>query len=379
MNRRILVIGPMQTGALAQSYARAFERLGMEVVRFDSERALQSQPYSGNRILRRVTRASAWNAVNREALNVARDTKPALIFAVKCTFFHAETIREIRRLTGAPFVNYYPDNPYIGLRLDPREASALRRDLIEVFRQYTMVFMWEHSLLQRLISDGVEARYVPFAVDPELFQPQAVICFRACTARSARRPHDRGLRRYLQPQPRAEVSCDLRVTPLASGAANWPSRWRTLTGQHRAHPAVCGQRGQRHLCSRHVSLNVLNAESLEGHNMRTFEIPASGGVMLARYTAAQDELFPENEAAAYYRSPGEMDDKIDASVRRSRLCARLRAMLSGSRRRTPTTSGPLPYCCECGLAVLRINRCSGGRRPERAPRLPASVDRAAGT
>ena len=50
-NHKVLVIGPLNEGALAQSYARAFERLGMEVVRFDSERAMiQGSRFSGNRI-----------------------------------------------------------------------------------------------------------------------------------------------------------------------------------------------------------------------------------------------------------------------------------------------------------------------------------------
>ena len=33
--------------------------------------------------------------------------------------------------------------------------------------------------------------------------------------------------------------------------------------------------------------------------------------MLARYSAAQAEFFPENEAAAYYRSRAEIDTKIE--------------------------------------------------------------------
>ncbi len=57
-NHKVLVIGPLNEGALAESYARAFERLGMEVVRFDSERAMiQASRFSGNRILRRVLAA----------------------------------------------------------------------------------------------------------------------------------------------------------------------------------------------------------------------------------------------------------------------------------------------------------------------------------
>ncbi len=83
-------------------------------------------------------------------MQVAQLVRPDLIFAVKCSFFHPETIREIRKSTGVPFVNHYPDHPYMGVRWRPREASALRRDLIEVLRQYSIVFMWERSLMERL-------------------------------------------------------------------------------------------------------------------------------------------------------------------------------------------------------------------------------------
>jgi spore maturation protein CgeB len=69
---------------------------------------------------------------------------------------------------------------------------------------------------------------------------------------------------------------------------------------------------------------VLNAENLGGPNMRTFEVPGSGGVMLARYSAEQDEFFPENEAAVYYRSPEELDDKIAWVLGDPELRARLR-------------------------------------------------------
>ena len=42
-----------------------------------------------------------------------------------------------------------------------------------MFREYSIVWMWERSLVERLRRDGVEAKYLPFAVDPELFRPQS--------------------------------------------------------------------------------------------------------------------------------------------------------------------------------------------------------------
>jgi len=322
MNRKVLVIGPLHEGALAQSYARAFERLGLEVVRFDSELALaKAAGFAGNRILRRLLRPSLWNAVNHQATAVAQQLQPALIFAVKCSFFHPETVSRIRRVTAAPFVNYYPDNPYIGLPWDPREASALRRDLIEVLREYSIVFMWERSLTERLLGNGVEARYLTFAVDPELFQarslPEGLHCERCGVT------HDVAFVATYTRSRCLEVAAIHRHAAAIWGS-NWPRKWRTLSGQHRSHPPVWGRAVSGIYERAAVSLNVLNAENLGGPNMRTFEIPGSGGVMLARYSPAQDEVFPEGEAAAYYRSPLEIDGKIAELLCDAGLRARLR-------------------------------------------------------
>ncbi len=322
INSRVLIFGPLNRGALAESYARAFERLGMEVVRFDSEQALrQASRFSGNRILRRALRPSLWNAVNREAVEVAQRVRPALIFAVKCSFFHPETIQKIRKSVGVPFVNHYPDHPYIGIRWDPREASALRRDLIEVLRQYSIVWMWERTLVERLHRDGVEARYLPFAVDPELFQPQSGDEGLHCPACNL--IHDIAFVATYSRARCAEVAA-VRKHMIAIWGNNWPRKWRTLAGLHRVHPPVWGNAVGDIYVRAAVSLNVLNAENLGGPNMRTFEITGSGGKMLARYSAAQDEFFPENEAAVYYRTPSELDEKIEIVLRDRELRMRIR-------------------------------------------------------
>ncbi len=357
MNHKVLVIGPLNEGALAESYARAFERLGMEVVRFDSERALtQAGRFSGNRILRRLLRRAMWNAVNRETIEVAQSVRPALIFAVKCSFFHPETIRQIRKSVGVPFVNHYPDHPYIGVRWMPREASALRRDLIEVFRQYSMVWMWERSLIERLQRDGVEARYLPFAVDPELFHPpsqthsqsqsndESLDC-EACNA-----THDVAFVANYSRHRCDEVAAIRRHT-VAIWGSNWPLPWRTLSGQHRVHPPVWGRAVSGIMARAAVSLNVLNAENLGGPNMRTFEIPASGGVMLARYSAEQHAFFPEGEAAAYYRSAAELDDKIAELLGDRDLRQRLRRNAIRLAAEQTYDVRAATVLRECGLAI----------------------------
>ena len=349
MNHRVLVIGQSNEGALPESYSRAFERLGMEVVRFDSERALmQASRFIGNRVLRRALRSSLWNAVNREAAEVAERVRPAFIFAVKCSFFHPETIRRIRKSVGVPFVNHYPDHPYIGIRWDPREASALRRDLIEVLRQYSVVWMWERSLVDRLRRDGVEARYLPFAVDPEIFRPQSVAEGLHCDA--CQLIHDVAFVATYSRFRCAEVAT-IRKHTIAIWGNNWPQKWRTLSGQHRAHPPVWGSAVGDIYAKAAVSLNVLNAENLGGPNMRTFEVPGSGGVMLARYSAEQHEFFPEDEAAVYYRSPPEIDDKIDSVLCDPELRARIRRNAARLAAEQTYDVRAAHVLRECGLSI----------------------------
>ncbi|MGD0931846.1 MAG: glycosyltransferase [Candidatus Korobacteraceae bacterium] len=320
MNSRVLVIGPSHQGALPESYARAFERLGMEVFRFDDDRALfRAAGFARNRWLRRAFRPLLWWDLNRAVLEVADAVRPALIFAVRAAYLEPETVARVRQLTGVPFVNHYPDNPYIGVRLDPREASTQRRNLIDALRQYSTVWMWERSLVRRLLDDRVAAEYLPFAVDPELFHAQAVTGPLSCQSCGAQ--HKVVFVGTCTRARRREITA-IHKHSVAIWGNGWPRKWQSA--QHQVHAPVYAEAVARIHAAAQVSLNVLNAESLEGHNMRTFEVPASGGVMLARYTAAQDELFPENEAAAYYRSPGEIDAKIDRLLADGGLRERIR-------------------------------------------------------
>jgi spore maturation protein CgeB len=323
VKRTVLVIGDMSLGALAESYARGFERIGLHVVRFNSEEALRrSSRLARNRLTRRLTRRHGWTMLNHEITEIAYAIRPELVFAVKASFLDPDTIRLIRRNITSSFLNCYPDNPYVGIRLDPRETSALRRDLIDVLREYSTVLMWERNLESRLARDGVRAEYLPFGVDRELFHAPSVTESSRCI--SCRSQHQVVFVGTNSRARRLEIS-RIRRHSVAIWGNNWPIRWKPPSAEHQVHGAVWGKAVCRIYAHASVSLNILNAESLDGHNMRTFEIPASGGVMLSRFTPAQNELFPEGEAALYYRSPEEIDDLIESTLRDGDLRDRIRA------------------------------------------------------
>ncbi|MHC4788618.1 MAG: CgeB family protein [Planctomycetota bacterium] len=320
---RILLIGPFAEGLLAESYARAFARLGHEVFRFDADRAyVQAAWYAGNRWARRLLRRPLWQRVNLSTVEVARCVRPAFVLAFKGAYLHAETVRRVRDEGSIPFINYYPDNPYCGVPLDPRKTSAQRRDLLEVLRQYDRVYTWERGLVARLESDGVRAAYLPFGADLE-----------ACSSTGTALCPDCGTVHEVVFIGQHNAKRERHVGLIARHDVGlWGSRWRRAAarfrGRHTIHqrPAF-GQSCAALYRGAAVSLNVLDDLNMPGHNMRTFEIPASGGLMLSTFTESQAEFFPEEEAAWYYRDPEELDAILKRLLadgrlrRRTRQCA----------------------------------------------------------
>jgi hypothetical protein len=323
MGQRLLLIGGFGPGQLPDSYARGFERRGLEVVRFDSDRAyLESAAFAHNRYLRRACRPWLWARMHRATIGVARAVKPHAVMTVKGSYLDAQTIRIIKRELGVPFFNYYPDHPYCGVPLNPRKTSAQRRDLIDVLKEYTRVWTWEPALSARLHSDGVSSGYLPFGVDDELFRPDAPGPPPPC--RECEQDH-----RVVFVGQHSDRREDHLSAVREHAVGLWGNRWSRATGRFRGRHAVHRQPAFGETCaalyrSADVSLNVVDDLNMPGHNMRTFEIAGSGGAMLASYTAEQAAIFPAGEAAMYYHGPEELDDLLSRMRADRPFAARLK-------------------------------------------------------
>jgi spore maturation protein CgeB len=102
-------------------------------------------------------------------------------------------------------------------------------------------------------------------------------------------------------------------------------------------PYAVGQRGPEALCAltaaAKVNLCLVRRANRDGHVMRSFEIAAVGGCMLAEDTAEHREIFgPDCEAVVYFRNPGEAAERARSLLadpaERARLSAVVRARIS---------------------------------------------------
>src|SRR5262249_51723172 len=74
----------------------------------------------------------------------------------------------------------------------------------------------------------------------------------------------------------------------------------------RINPRVLGEEMLRTLRRYRVQLNFFRPHNAESHNMRTFEVPACGGIMLAEDSGEHRAFFESGKEAFFFANPRDM-------------------------------------------------------------------------
>jgi spore maturation protein CgeB len=289
----VLLVGETTPGQLAWLCARGFKQLGVAATLFEA------YPFDKQRQSRFPLFAIAANKLQRAWANsgllyTASRLKPDLILILKGEEITPATL--IRLKQKVKIVNWNPDNPLNALNSTP--------DLIKAIPFYDHCYIWGKFLLPELKRLGAQrASYLPFAYDPELHQP-----------------------RNLSNEERKQLASDLvfagtyepqRVEALNHSTdfdlAIWGNHWNRLPSDH---PLRKFWRGDAHgvalsrvYSSSRIALNFIREQNGSAHNMRTFEAPACGVMLLTTRTQEQVELFGEDDGAAFFFSHDELRDK----------------------------------------------------------------------
>ncbi|MBI5051891.1 MAG: glycosyltransferase, partial [Chloroflexi bacterium] len=233
---------------------------------------------------------------NNGLLYTASRLKPDLILILKGEEITPITLTRLKQKSKTKIVNWNPDNPLNALNSTP--------DLIKAIPFYDRCYIWGKFLLPELERLGAQrASYLPFAYDPELHQP-----------RSLTKEEQQQLKSDLifagthEPQ-RVEALNHLANFDLAI----WGNHWNRLPHDH---PLRKHWRGDAHgdelsrvYSASRVALNFIREQNGSAHNMRTFEAPACGIMLLTTRTQEHLELFGDEDGAAFFSSHGELRDK----------------------------------------------------------------------
>jgi hypothetical protein len=236
----------------------------------------------------------AWTRFNDSLLKMASSVRPDVVWIFKGMEVFPATLRKLR-MNGFTLVNYNADHP---LRFFSRGSG--NRNVRTSVPEFHLHLTYSRKIAQELSEHfpNIGVAVVPFGheVDDDVFARIACsdeiqrLCFLGNPdqhrASYIRQLLDAGLPvdvfgyrwdRFLNPAPTLQIN-----------------------------DQVLGDAMLRTLRSYRVQLNFFRPHNADSHNMRTFEVPACGGIMLAEDSVEHREFFENGREAFYFCTPSEM-------------------------------------------------------------------------
>ena len=305
--KKILIVGEtLEIGRTEEIYGRKFTEYGIEVKHFswkDAIPTLSSQSFI-NKVARRLAWQNFANIANQELLKIAGEFQPDLTLVISPLMLNPSSILSIKQ-NGLIWV-FFTDNP-----LDAHHThtnSWVKKGL----PLWDKAFIWSNELVNSLIKVGVKDAYFhPFCTDTKYHFPQRESSPSYDVAFIGNWDASRKREKYLKSI--SEFSLGLW------GSSYWNTHCQEPSLQGLCQGMCSYQQIPRVLGSAKIGLNILRPQNEGGHNIRTYEIPASGTLMLSERSDILMDLFIEDQEAVYFSNPDELRKKVQYLLENTKI------------------------------------------------------------
>jgi spore maturation protein CgeB len=341
--QRLLIVGNPEAIHVGAHLLDGARELRLSVELCDTRGA-----YDGGWMRRRINwwvrgrRPSRLKEFGQQVLDACRRIRPTWLVTVGIAPVGRELLNEIGRL-GVLRINYSTDDPW--------NRAHRARWFLDALPSYDRVFSTRRANLDDFRRAGCrEVAYLPFAYSPRIHypEPSVVVAGKGVGNHLPKRPG--GCLAQMVPDPFSSDRCDVlfvggadgdRVPYLAAlaGAKMRLALYGGYWDRHRAtRPFARGHAGpdeiRRASAVARVSLGLVRRANRDGHVMRTFEIAATSGCMLAEDTEEHREILgTEGETVLYFKTTSELVSKarvlLEDDDYRRRLVGALRQRIIG--------------------------------------------------
>lgn len=239
----------------------------------------------------------AQNKMNQAFVEAVKEYRPALVIVLKGLGIYSETLDSLRSQLGCVLVNFNGD--------DPHNPYSSNNNILEAIPFYDCVFTWSKRLIAKLLEDGARrVEYLPFGCDHDAYEETTISTVdRVCYGSDIT---------FIGTWDREREKCLESLADLKLGI--WGPYWNRMHRKSvlakciRGRPVDISTMTKIYRSSK-VALNLMRPQNDSSHNMKTFEIPAMGGFMLAPRTIEHMEIFEEGKEIAFYDTLKEMREK----------------------------------------------------------------------
>ena len=267
-----------------------------------------------NKIINKISPAYLLKQLNKNLLHFILKKKFDVILIFKGMQLYPETVKYLKQHT-AILANYNPDHPFRFF-----SAGSGNKNVLNSIGHYDIYFSYSLQITAQLNSNfNTTAFTIPFGYDDTL----------AVSTNTAEGINNKILFIGSYDRQRALFLNKIAKEYLyIYGDAKWHSRNVMLPGIREA----CQQRYlyneeyKQAVAGAAGIINLMREQNIieQSHNMRTFEVPGFGGVLISQRTTEQLDFFEEDKEAVYFDSAEELKSKIHFLVNNPAVVSRIK-------------------------------------------------------
>lgn len=298
-NKKILILGSKESFTLEKMYQRAFSKLEHNVNFFHDYKI---RKFFLSKFFWKFFRFIYFILIRKKIIKYLEDNNLQydLIVFFKGIYINRNFLKIIRKIsTKSKIINIFPDNPF--------DVNYFRdisnKNILQSISEFDYVFIYSKEILKKLKKKYPNNKflYLPFGYSSDIHKSIKI--------RSSNRiKYDLSFigtaddERY---NTLKELS-DCKIILAGDGWNNYKLEKNITYVKN-----VNYKNFSKLLNSSKVCLNILRKQNRNSHNMKTFEIPSMGGLMITNRTMEQNFFFPENKASLMYGNLKELKFKIN--------------------------------------------------------------------
>ena len=323
---KILIVGSLSNYAIERFY---FKYLNKNISKNIEAKVFTAQDeflnyYNkslSNKLLFRSGFHSIYKIINDHLIEEINSYQPDYLLVFKGMEVYPSTLlRAIEK--NVRLINYNPDNPFIF-----SGSGSGNRNVSDSVKLYDYHFSYNLQVKEKIENKlGIQCGWLPFGfdIDDGLYEKcqQISEVSKACFIGNP--DHQRA--NFLREIANHGIEIDV-----------YGNRWKKFLHHYKIniYDSVFHEEFWRNLYKYRVQLNPLRLHNSRSHSMRSFEVPAIGGIMLASRTKEHEMFFNENTECFYYNNTADAIKKIkyilnltDSNAQKIRYSARERSLVS---------------------------------------------------
>ena len=288
--KRILIIGSAHQAALEHIYAKHLSSFGNVVEIYPIQDLFLS--YYSKSLLNKITFRLGWSSIydqlQKAVISFVAKYEPSHIIVFKGMELLPATLH-VWKSKGIKLINYNPDNPFLFSGRGSGNENVSNSILL-----YDLYCSYDSSIVKQLQDRGVKSALIPFGFELDELEYQKIentpeinrVCFLGNP--------DKERAKFINSLINQHIDIDLYGT-------NWSQYIPSNSSSVKIHPPVYGLDFWKTLRRYAVQLNLMRIHNLNSHNMRSFDIPGAGGIMLAPRTADHQLYFDEGKEVFLFK------------------------------------------------------------------------------